>query len=520
MCGIAVAINWPGAETAVAAIAALQAHRGDTTDPVVSPWPDTALCTRRLRIVDPAHGQQPKLSWDNRILVAMNGEIYNHAALAAELSAQGVTFQTGSDTEVLACALSMWGGRALQRLNGMYAFVALDLRSGEFLAARDPLGVKPLYVVQSGEGFLFASEIRPLLEATGEGQVMLLPPGHLLTRTRVAQFTSFMTDRPAEDAIHDPHVLDTLLADAVAIRVPEGLEVATMMSGGIDSTLIAHYLRRLRPDAPGYFLGGPKAPDFRYAADYAAMNDYDLRIVSTDYDGRTIDRIDAVVAAMESFEPNVVRGGLCTYLLSERMHRDGFRVGLCGEGADELFAGYSDLENAYAAAPESGEFVREQCLGLMNKTALQRVDRGSMRFQLELREPFLDPSVARYAFSLSGDQLWSRNADGRVMGKQPLRSLYDLHPDQLPTSIRDRNKSPLNEGSGFDESNDVSPWSAFAEEVITDKAFAEGQRRYAGFTLRNKEEFLFLDRLKRTIDVDRVPHLMDRALVRIPLLAA
>jgi asparagine synthase (glutamine-hydrolysing) len=104
MCGIAVAVDWEGAEAAVATLIDGIRHRGDVTDPLVSPRPNTALCTRRLRIVDADGGAQPKLSPDGRVLVAMNGEIYNHADLRRELAALGVPFHSGSDTEVLAAA--------------------------------------------------------------------------------------------------------------------------------------------------------------------------------------------------------------------------------------------------------------------------------------------------------------------------------------------------------------------------------------------------------------------------------
>jgi len=516
MCGIAVALNWSGAEAKVTRIAELLAHRGDVTDPVVSPWANSAFCTRRLRIVDADGGAQPKLSGDGRILVAMNGEIYNYAELARELETLGVRLQSGSDTEVLACALSVWGGRVLPRLNGMYAFVALDLSTGEFLAARDPFGVKPLYAVQSGDGVLFSSEIRPLLDVTETEEVLLIPPGHVFTRRGTAQFHSFFTRRPERGAPHDPQVLDRILMEAIATRVPTDLPVASLMSGGIDSTLVAHYLRRIRPEAPGYFLGGPEAPDFSYAAEFADMNGYELRVVPFGDGGDTLGQIDAVVSSVETFEPFVVRGGLCNCLLSRAVHGDGYRVALCGEGADELFAGYSEGEDAFARSEELGDFVQEEFLNLMNKTSLQRLDRCSMRFELEMREPFLDPAVATYAFGLAGSELWSRNADGALRGKRPLRTLYDLYPDALPASIRDRRKTPMNEGTGFDESLEASPWAGLARQSVSDGEFADGQRRFERYSLTTKEEYFYLDRLARVMDVDRVPHLAHRSLIRVP----
>src|SRR5271154_2201590 len=181
MCGIAVAINWDGGEAAVRSLIAGMLHRGDVTDPLVTVGNNIAMCTRRLRIVDAAHGVQPQASFDERFLVSFNGEIYNHVDLRQELEALGVRFRTGCDTEVVANVLRAWGQGGIRRLAGMYAFVAVDTATGEFLAARDPFGVKPLYLIQAPKGFLFCSEIKPLLDAA-DGEVLLLPPGYLLTK--------------------------------------------------------------------------------------------------------------------------------------------------------------------------------------------------------------------------------------------------------------------------------------------------------------------------------------------------
>ena len=180
MCGIAVAINWPEAETVVGRLIGGILHRGDVSDPILRPKPDTAMATRRLRIVDADNAVQPQLSFDGQLAVSFNGEIYNHEDLRVELMGMGVPFRTESDTELLANALQVWGYGALERLNGMYAFVALDMTTGEFLAARDPFGVKPLYVIQAGQSFAFCSEMKPLLATIETHPVMLLPPGYAL----------------------------------------------------------------------------------------------------------------------------------------------------------------------------------------------------------------------------------------------------------------------------------------------------------------------------------------------------
>lgn len=518
MCGFAVAIDWPEADSTVEQLIQGILHRGDVTDPLFSPLPNTAMCTRRLRIVDAEHAIQPQISFNGRLAVSFNGEIYNHVALRHELEDLGVEFRTESDTELLANALQAWGYRALERFVGMYAFVALDLATGEFLAVRDPFGVKPLYVMQAGNGFLFCSEMRPLLRTVPTGDVMLLPPGFALSRKTCARYKSPIYPRVDAPIENSPQALDAILRDAVERRLPPGLPVATLFSGGIDSTLVAHYARQFRPEAPGYFVGSETAPDFQYAAAYADKTGYDLRMVP--FDPQSDDAfalIDEVVAVTESFEPNLIRGAVCSLAVAQHMHRDGFRVALCGEGADELFCGYAPLAIAFHEGTAEGQPVRDECLDLMNRVSLQRVDRCSMRYQVETREPFLDPAVVHYALNLDAPAL-VRDLNGVPTGKMPLRDLYDLYPDELPSIIRDRTKVPFGEGAGLDVSPQDSAWKRRFNEAISDDDLRDGQKEFDGFKVQSKEELFYLRRLAQAIDVNRVPHLRDRAWISFPVM--
>ena len=512
MCGIAVAVNWDDADAVVRRLIAGITHRGDITDPVVTPRKDTALCTRRLRIVDAAHGEQPQASFDGRLLVSFNGEIYNHAELRHELETLGVPFRTQNDTEVLANALQVWGAHALKRLVGMFAFVAVDTATGEFLAARDPLGVKPLYLIQSGARFLFCSEIKPLLEASPEGDVMLLPPGHLLTRNFCRQY--YQLPQPAALGAGSPQALDAILSEAVRLRIPPDLPAAALFSGGIDSTLVMHYARRHQPQMPGYIIAGCDAPDHRYAKCYADATGLDLRQVAFEaQSAETLSLLESVAITVEAFEPAIIRPSLYAYLISRRVHQDGFRVALCGEGADELFAGYGPLEHVFAQSNALGHDVREQCLSMMHRANLQRVDRCSMRFELEIREPFLDPKVIEYACGLDATALL-KTVDGLPRGKQPLRALYDLYPGELPTLIRDRRKIHFDEGAGID--SEGAGWPALFEDAVSDKEFQDGKREFAAFDIASKEEFFYLRALARAMDVNRVSHLRGRTRLYVP----
>jgi asparagine synthase (glutamine-hydrolysing) len=511
MCGIAVAIGWPEAEASVKQLIAGLLHRGDVTDPVLSPTANTAMCTRRLRIVDGEGASQPQGSFDGQLFISFNGEIYNHAALRDELAALGVPFRSGSDTEVLANALRVWGYKALERICGMYAFVAFEPASGEFLAARDPFGIKPLYLIQDGGGFLFCSEIRPLLDTVETGDVLVLPPGHLLTSQTCAKFVAPFNPPAEELQEGSVETLDKLLAEAVRIRMPPDLPVAVLFSGGIDSTLVAHYARQFDPKSPGYFVGSETAPDLPFALDYADRSGLDLRMVPFEPESdETFALIDQAVAVNESFEPNLMRAAVCSLLVSQKMHEDGYRVALCGEGADELFCGYAPLELTFQDGNDIGRPVRDECLAMMARVSLQRVDRSSMRYQLETRVPFLDLKVASYALKLDARALVAENG-GAPLGKAALRALYDLYPEQLPTSIRDRGKVPMGDGCGLDVNPDDSKWKSLFHEAISDRAFEDGQKEFADFAPQTKEELFYLRKLSDRMDVRRVPHLRDRA---------
>jgi asparagine synthase (glutamine-hydrolysing) len=190
---------------------------------------------------------------------------------------------------------------------------------------------------------------------------------------------------------------------------------------------------------------------------------------------------------------------------------------LCGEGADELFCGYAPLEVAFNESAAEGQPVRDEVLGLMNRVSLQRVDRCAMRYQVETREPFLDPAVVNYALNLDAPAL-VRDLNGVPTGKMPLRDLYNLYPDQLPQVIRDRTKVPFGEGAGLDVSERGSDWKRRFDKAISDADLRGADREFAGFKVQSKEELFYLRKLSQTMDVARVPHLRDRAWISVPVM--
>ncbi len=369
--------------------------------------------------------------------------------------------------------------------------------------------------MQNGKGFLFCSEMRPLLSAVEEGDVLVLPPGHLLTRNTCAPFRSLLTAPSEAFAASDRTTLDRLLADTVASHLPTDLPFALMFSGGIDSTLLAHYARQVQSDVPGYFVGGPDSTDYPFAMAYAETTGFNLKVIPFDPESDDVfHALDEAVVASESFEPSLVRGAVCSMKLSEAIHNDGFKVALCGEGADELFCGYTPLEKAFGIDAGYGRAMREEILGLMNRISLQRVDRCSMHHAVETRVPFLDPILANYARVLSADDL-VRPVGGRMVGKAALRDLFDLYPHDLPRIIRDRSKILFSEGAGLKTKSEEFAWDERFEDAISDRDFVDGLKQYAGFNLHSKEELYYLRLLGRTMNVFRIPQLRARPAITV-----
>jgi asparagine synthase (glutamine-hydrolysing) len=268
---------------------------------------------------------------------------------------------------------------------------------------------------------------------------------------------------------------------------------------------------------PGYIAVAPGAVDYEYAARYADATGFDLQEVPIEIPSPNILSIlETIVDVVETFEPAVIRPSLGTYLVSQRIHEDGFRVALCGEGADELFAGYEPLERAFGLGDSAGDYVKAQCLGMMHRANLQRVDRCSMRFQLEIREPFLDQSIVAYSQRFGRESLF-RNVGVSTVGKAPLRAIYDHYPEELPAFIRDRQKVLFHEGAGTDAT--ASGWLDLFENAISDTDFREGQRTFADFAVATKEELFFLRALSATMDLRRIPHLRSRLRLDVPLAA-
>lgn len=367
MCGIAGCLGTRDDALAQRMAGAL-AHRGPDGEGFHH-GDGVSLAHRRLSVIDLATGAQPMQSADARYLLVYNGEIYNYKAIRTELESLGRSFRTQSDTEVLLEAFAVWGASCLSRLRGMYAFVIWDTQANTAFLARDPLGIKPLYYAQVGEVLYFASEIPALLEVPGLSRAMdyaalddylallytvpprtlfeairQLPPGHCAIWAG-GQLRAWAHWKPGntEETRSETEwleVVDAALTETLSLHRVSDVPVGAYLSGGLDSTAIAHYLASAQ-GAPlqTFTVGfGRDAIHYDESAEAAAF----ARKIGAEHHAITVDAdvMEIFPAMLRHFgEPFGNPTALLSYVLAGAV-KPWVKVVLSGDGGDELFGGY------------------------------------------------------------------------------------------------------------------------------------------------------------------------------------
>jgi asparagine synthase (glutamine-hydrolysing) len=457
-------------------------HRGPDDEGQVAVG-DAWLGHRRLSIVDVEGGHQPLVGASGDVYLVGNGEVYNHAAIRARLPEDH--FKTSSDNEVALHLVERDGPDALAQLNGMFAFVIAG-EDGRFLAARDPVGIKPLYWARRDGEVVFASEMNAF-ESDMRGHIEVFPAGCYWTpETGVVQFTTAVPadarSNPSPDAMsRDDALVATreILIDAVERQMMGDVPVGVFLSGGLDSSLVAaiaqRYLRE-RGQTLKTFAGGlADSPDqlaARVVADFLGTEHHE-RIYTAEEAPSTLPR---VVASIEAFDPSLVRSAVPNNMLA-KFTAEHVKVVLTGEGADELFAGYEYMRD-YSDAGELHEELVRSVEGLHNLN-LQRCDRVTMAHGLEARVPFLDREVINHALRLPAE--WKLSCDGRPE-KELLREAFD---GWLPDELLWRDKSQFGDGSGA-ASVLTHP---FTESISHDEL--EAEKHAVDPSLRTREELAY-----------------------------
>ena len=401
--------------------------------------------TNRLAFTSGAR-PQPEADLRNVLQLFLNGEIYTLHGLAAEAGA------SRSDTGLLADDIADLGlEAALGRHRGIYALVVFDSRDACAYVARDRFGVKPLYFARLETGLLFASELKAFTPHRVVGDIEHVPPGSILrvdrlgTMTTVKPGTDFHASMVRPSSASFSKTLAEELLRAVGEQTCDGHDYAVLLSGGLDSSAIYAAAKTLGRSVRPFVVGTAKALDVKHAIMMADHYGDEISVVDCPAEDELYETLGEVVATVESFEPNVVRQSAVSLVLARAIHRAGFRVALCGEGADELFGGYPEF---WAGEREFGK-TRANLLADLHRTQLQRVDRTAMACTLEVRVPFLDDRIADLA--LSRDELLDFAMDPKgINAKLPLRlAMQHL----LPPEVAWRPKAVLSEGAGLRGNN-------------------------------------------------------------------
>ncbi|HLR84977.1 MAG TPA: asparagine synthase-related protein [Nocardioidaceae bacterium] len=398
---------------------------------------DTWLGHARLAIVDLADGDQPLGSGDGHWVVA-NGEIYNHTDLRTDAS---YGYRTRSDSEAALAAAICGEKDDLAELRGMFAFVVAH-EDGSMMAARDPLGVKPLYWLRDDSRTVFASEL-VAFDPQMRPHVEEFPPGfRWSTESGLTRFRTLRTDlAPVDSRDSAMREIREAFIDSVRYRMMADVPVGVFLSGGLDSSLVAAVMARYgSDDSPvhSFAAGTEGSSDLaaaRRVADHLGLVHHE-RVFGPD---EVIAALPDVVESMEAYEPSLVRSGVPNYLLSE-LAAQSVKVVLTGEGADELFAGYDHLRSIDHA--DLAEELLRSVEGLHNLN-LQRCDRVTMAHGLEARVPFLDRSLVHLAQRIPIKWKLPREYG------QEKALLREAFQGWLPDDILWRPKEQFGDGSGM-----------------------------------------------------------------------
>jgi len=468
-------------------------HRGPDWSGVYSD--DKAiLAHERLAIVDPASGKQPLFSEDKKIILAANGEIYNHRELRSQFP--DYTFQTESDCEVILALYKEKEFEFLDEMNGIFGFAIYDAEKDEYLIARDHMGIIPLYIGWDKQGtFYVASELKAL-----EGvctKIVLFPPGHYMSSKDGDFVQWYKRDWEDFDAVKDnkTEILEIrqALEDAVHRQLMSDVPYGVLLSGGLDSSVISavakkYAERRIEaddkeqawwPQLHSFSVGLDGSPDLnaaRKVADHIGTVHHEIKF--TIQEG--LDAIKDVIYQLETYDITTIRASTPMYLMARVIKSMGIKMVLSGEGADELFGGYLYFHKAPNAKEFHEETVRK--LSKLHMYDCLRANKSLAAWGIEGRVPFLDKEFMDVAMRINPQD---KMINGERMEKWVVRKAFE---DMLPESVVWRQKEQFSDGVGYS-------WIDTLKEVVDvevkDEQLANAHFRFPIQTPQNKEEYYY-----------------------------
>lgn len=460
------------------------------------------LVHERLAIVDPAGGSQPLRSADGGLVLAVNGEIYNHRDLEKQL-AQPYAFQTGSDCEVINALyrdeddIAKW----LNAFNGIFAFALWDRARQRYLIARDPFGVCPLYWGHDADGRLWvASEMKALADTCAD--VAQFPPGHYFDSASGELVRYYLKPWRDHAATRDVEVAKQELREAferaVHRQLMSDVPYGVLLSGGLDSSLVAavaaRYARRRVeeddqaeawwPRLHSFAIGLDGSPDLAAAKVAAeALGTVHHGFTYTFEEG--LDALPDVIRHVETYDVTTIRASTPMFLLARRIKAMGVKMVLSGEGSDEVFGGYLYFHKAPDAREFHDETIRK--LDALHNYDCLRANKSMMAWGVEPRVPFLDVEFLDVAMRMDAKfKMAGRRPDGsRRIEKAILREAFEGY---LPDAILWRQKEQFSDGVGYGW---IDGLKAHAEAQVSDRVFAAAASRFPVNPPQSKEAYLY-----------------------------
>ena len=498
MCGFICIFDPQGQAERLRPIALRQArllrHRGPDWSGVYSDA-GAVLAHERLAIVDVNNGAQPLVSSDGHQVLAVNGEIYNHRELRQRL-ASGYPFRTDSDCEVILPLYRAQGTTFLNELEGMFAFALWDKATADWLIARDPIGIIPLYTGRDADGALYvASELKALRDVCVS--VEEFPPGSFQTRTMATPERYYQPDWRSFDVVEhgpaDAGAIRASLERAVHSHLMTDVPYGVLLSGGLDSSLIAALTARFAarrvedddrseawwPRLHTFSIGLDGSPDLAAARTVAAsLGTAHHEFHFTVQEG--LDALSDVVYHIETYDVTTIRASTPMYLLARRIRAMGIKMVLSGEGADEIFGGYL----YFHMAPDDREFHDElvRKLDALHSYDCLRANKSMLAWGVEARVPFLDRVFLDAAMHTAPSA--KRPANGRIE-KHILR---EAARGLLPDEILWRQKEQFSDGVGYGW---IDSLKVHADTQVSDAQMAMAAQRYAINPPSSKEAFFY-----------------------------
>ncbi|KQB02002.1 asparagine synthetase B [Vibrio metoecus] len=453
------------------------------------------LAHERLAIVGLNSGAQPLYSPDRKLILAVNGEIYNHKEIRERYKDQ-YEFQTDSDCEVILALYRDKGTELLEELNGIFAFVLYDEEKDEYLIGRDHIGIIPLYQGHDEHGnFYIASEMKALVPVCKT--LSEFPPGSYFSSKEQAATRYYVRDWNSFDEVKDnvssKEELTQALEAAVKRQLMTDVPYGVLLSGGLDSSITSAIAKRFAamrieddektaawwPQLHSFAIGLEGAPDLKAAREVAEkIGTVHHEMTYTIQEG--LDAIRDVIYHIETYDVTTIRASTPMFLMGRKIKAMGIKMVLSGEGADEIFGGYLYFHKAPNAKEFHEETVRK--LLALNLFDCARANKSLAAWGVEGRVPFLDKEFIDVAMRLNPADKMCGNGK---MEKHILRECFEHY---LPASIAWRQKEQFSDGVGYGW---IDTLKATAEAKISDQQMETAKFRFPYNTPTTKEGYVY-----------------------------